>query len=409
MRLVSLIFIVLVVDVLSCVALSEEPRWVPECSFVHTEHVMPFIDNASFSSDDALVEIHTEVPDETNGPTAVGICQYDAATGKGDGKMVRVRQEGPGIPKSLLKPDGAHVYVRMSDRKHFIVAQTTDKIHLFDTDEKLLHTFPTLSREDKFFFDQDDAILTIIHDEGFRRYSTKSGVIQLEMTLGQKPDYVGQLNQERYVVCRFPAHDSCAGPTTELVELATGKRIGPFDGWVETFSHGGDYFTLRVVECNPQIYNSTLELRKLPGGERLAAFAGAASPMFSHSDNVLLMMNDFKNGQASLVACGVRDAQRLWSRRVAQYKWFFNEIVGQDKVVCIQDDDGAAQIVDIATGKTVLDFKDFRERPEFAGVDLTKMGFTFSHTSLRFLTYWQVGTDHSKLQVIVWKPVDTSK
>ena len=158
-------------------------------------------------------------------------------------------------------------------------------------------------------------------------------------------------------------------------------------------------------------HGGALEIRKLPSCESIASYKNVYAAAFTRNNDFVLLL-EYKSDKHEISAREIRKDRRVWSSSIDQQKESFDQIVGQDKVVCIQDVKGNARIVDIATGHTLFDFQDVIKRPEFANLnklDLNSMGVTFSHTSMRFLTYWHVKNDErkskDKLQVVVWKLV----
>ena len=379
---------------------AEEPLWEPESSFVHTERKFANVDCAAFSDDDEFVEVHSSIPDETNGPTSIGFFRYDVQTGKGDDTV----RGGYGeyrypTPKSLRGTEVLHA--EFSGQKRFILAQTKDAFHLFDSEEKALYVIPAEKDANVWFGQNDDALL-VSNTNGFRLYATQTGAVKLDVELGYRPNYVGFSNGKKYLISGFSTDTYMFSDyTIEVVELSTGKRHGPFKGRPDTFSSDDDYFTIRAKTKDDGF---TLELRKLPSFELAATIKNGYSAAFIRNNRYLLLL-DYEDRKSGLSAWDIAKGRRVWSSPIAQGKGHFSEIIGQDKVVCVQEP-GKPRILDITTGRKLFNF---RKRPEFAEVDLARIGFGFSHTSMRFLTYWHLDDKHTKMQVIVWKPVRAIK
>jgi len=390
------------------VACAQEPSWVPETSFTHREKKLDRVSYAKFSNDDLNVEVHSSSADgETNGPTQIGYYHYDSTTGKSDGLILDGFKKRAGIPKSLWGITQSVQSSDYSNTKRFILVLTQDSFRLFDAEEKEKYKFPGEST-DRAWFSQNDDLLATSSKTGFRLYSTKSGQVQLEMDLGYKP-YIRFSENGQFLICSYCTSDGSNRDTDEIIDLATGGRHGPVKGSISTLSQDDRYFTNLVTSQQWGEIRFSLEVRKLQSNELYATLNDASHMAFMRGGAYALVYEQKKEKQNEpwthrIYAWDIRNQKRVWSRSVLNWHGRFEEIVTDDKAVYILDTAGNARILDIASGRTILDFQDYGSRPEFAKLDFKKMNFKFSHTSTRFITYWSMPGDRT-MEVVVWKPV----
>lgn len=361
---------------------AEEPLWVPETSFLHIERRLQDVYGATFSADEKYIEVQAMSSTGHEMPEIRESIRYDANSGEEIGIVPRASY--PAWPKNFV---AAHVFgSKFSDRERFITGrtinilnpgQTIETFHLFNLDGKALFKFPC-ERNDAFWFYQNDDLLVISYNKGYHVYSTKTGAATLDIDLGYKPEFVGLSKGGGYLYSNSPLDAYGKWTiTSELVSVQTGKRLGPFKGSINNFSHDDGFFTV-LNRDYAHIYKdlqgkNILELKKLPSCETIATLDDAISAVFTTNNNYALIL-EYKDDKCGLAAWDIRNSRRVWSSSVINAPVLFGPIVGQDKVVYVQDKAGNTKIVDIESGDTLLNFRDWRTRPEFAHLDLKKNG-----------------------------------
>jgi len=361
---------------------------------------------ATFSKDDLHLEVQSNSADGgTNGPTQIGYYLYDSKTGKGDGLLI------DGF-KRVRKSTIGRNHTQNSGGKRFTLTQAIDSFRLSDKEGKELFSFPG-DTNDRASFNQNDELLAISTKTGFHLYSTKTGKTTLNMDLGYRP-IVGFSNSEKYLICRYCSDHDSLHEKTELIDLTTLKRLGPFNGDLSTFSQGDDYFANVVTSVEGETSRYTLELRKLPTCELTATFKNTSHIAFMRGGEYALLFEQLTEKldgpqKLAIIAWDLRNNKRVWALSIPHWSGF-DSIVGEDKVVYIRDDAGNSKILEIASGRTLFNFQDVGKRPEFANLNTKGIGFSFSHTSMRFVTFWRVAVDRDTgardaMQVTVWKPV----
>ena len=122
-------------------------------------------------------------------------------------------------------------------------------------------------------------------------------------------------------------------------------------------------------------------------------------------DEDIVLLTEYKNDQTTIKVLDLRNSKFVWSFLLSSTRWDSNGYVSPSQKAVYANGLTQDQILEFSTGRVLLDFREWKNRPEFEEMDTAHMRFHFAHTSSKFITFWPVKSKgNGQMQVTVWKP-----